>query len=134
SGDPIALLDFGNPAQVTDLTLCVFDQNGLALSATAPAGGSCGTRPCWSTAPTSIRYGDRDGTPDGLTSLVLKAGDVGRAAVTGKGTGAARGLPPRGLATPVTVRLKRSGGPACWEARYPTARRNDPTQFRAKTP
>jgi hypothetical protein len=48
--------------------------------------------------------------------------------ITASGKGASLGMPALSLAGQVTVRLKRSGGPACWQARYPTAQRNDATQ------
>jgi cysteine-rich repeat protein len=131
SGYPVAALDFGNPSQVTDLTLCVFDQTGLKLSATAPAAGTCHGRSCWSTAGGKVKYTDRDLTPDGLLKIVAKPGDPGKAKITVKGKGENLGMPSLGLAGTVTVRLKRSGGPACWQAKFPAASRNDAQSYKA---
>lgn len=131
SGYPVAQLDFGNPSQVTDLTLCVFDQTGLKLSATAPAAGTCHGKNCWSTAGGNVKYSDRDLTPDGLLKIQAKPGDPGKAKITVKGKGENLGLSPLGLSGTVTVRLKRSGGPACWQAKFPTATRNEPGMYKA---
>jgi cysteine-rich repeat protein len=132
SSRPVALLDFGSPQTVTDLTLCVYDQTGLKLSATAPAGGTCGTKPCWSASSTSIKYKDQGAAPDGLTSLAGTAGAAGRARITVKGKGTSLALPPLGMSGPVTVRLKRNLGPVCWQSRFPSATRNDASHYSAK--
>lgn len=134
SSVPVALLDFGSPTTVTDLTLCVFDATGLRLSATAPAAGQCAGRACWSSKNETITYGDHDASPDGVTKLSLRAGAPGRAQIAAGGKGTSLGMPALSLAGEVTVRLKRSGGPACWQARYPSAQRNDATQYKARTP
>ena len=132
AGAPVALLDFGNPSAVTDLTMCVYDQNGLKLSATAPHAGTCAGRPCWTSSTDSLRYHDRDFTPDGIVKIAAKAGDAGRAKIKVKGKGSGLALPSLGMQGTVTMRLRRSGGPACWQARFPTAIRNDASQFKAK--
>jgi len=128
---PVALLDFGSPTTVTDLTLCVFDQSGLKLSATAPAGGTCRGKPCWTAKTNSIKYADKDATPDGLLTLSAAAGEAGRAHISLKGKGANLAMPPLGLSGPVTVRLKRDVGPVCWQSRFPSPIRNDAAQYRA---
>ena len=132
SAFPVALLDFGNPLAVTDLTMCVFDQSGLKLSAQAPAAGICAGKPCWQGSATTLKYGDKDLTPGGLLRLSAKAGDPGRAKITVKGKGVNLGVPALSLTSPVTVRLKRSGGPACWQAQFPLPSRNDAAQYKAK--
>lgn len=132
SGSPVASLDFGNPEAVTNMQLCVFDQRGLQLSLQAPAGDTCGAGPCWSQTALGHRYADRELTPDGIGRLLLQAGDANRARMYARGRGANLGLPDLSLQTPVTVRLKRSGGPACWEATYANATRALPLQFKAK--
>jgi hypothetical protein len=131
SSRPVALLDFGSPTAVTDLILCAFDGTGLKLSATAPAAGTCGAKPCWTATSRSIRYRDADATPEGLTAITAVAGEAGEAHITVRGRGSSLALPALGLVEPVTVRLKRDSGPVCWESRFPTAVRNDATQYRA---
>src|SRR5262249_31966953 len=72
---PTAKTDFGSPTTTTDYALCVYDQRGggptLRLAATAPAGGVCAGRPCWSEASSGFRYVDRYLTPDGLATIRL---------------------------------------------------------------
>ena len=132
AGVPVALLDFGNPSAVTDLTMCVYDQLGLKLSATAAHAGTCAGKPCWTSGTSSIRYRDQDLTPDGIVKIAATAGEAGKAKIKVKGKGAGLALPSLNLQGTVTMRLKRSGGPACWQARFPTAKRNDAGQFKAK--
>ena len=135
SSAAVATDDFGDPTTTTDLTLCVIDQNGLKISATAPAGGTCGTKPCWSVIPAKkIKYSDKELSPDGLQKVQAQAGDPGKGKIQVKGKGANLGVPTLGLVAPVTVRLVRSGGPACWEATYSTnVQLNTSDKFKAKS-
>ena len=132
SGSPIALLDFGNPQAVTNMHLCLYDQRGLQLSLTAPASGLCGGGPCWTPTALGYKYVDPELTPDGLGRILLQAGDSYRARMYARGKGPNLGLPDLTLQSPVTVRLKRSGGPACWEATYPTAASSTALKFKAR--
>jgi len=135
SSGTVSLPDFGDPTTTTDLTLCVIDQGGLKLSATAPAAGTCGTKPCWSIIPgKKLKYSDKDLTPDGVQKVQAQPGDADRGKIQVKGKGANLGVPMLGLTTPVTVRLVRSGGPACWESTYQTnVIANTPGTFKAKS-
>jgi cysteine-rich repeat protein len=132
AGAPVALLDFGNPAEVTDLTLCVFDEDGLVVSTTAPAAGTCGRAPCWKATPKGFSYSDREATPEGLRKLSLRPGAAGKARIRASARGAALGLPALGLEGEVQVRLQRSGGPACWQAEFPEPDRNDAGRYKAR--
>ena len=129
SGSLVDKVDFGSPRTSTDLTLCVIDASGLKVSATAPAGGTCGSRACWLENGTGYRYRDGDASPDGLRSVRLKAGSVGRGRVSARGRGAQLSLPPLVLSPPVTVRAVRSDAPQCWEASFSQPRRNDLKAF-----
>jgi hypothetical protein len=65
------------------------------------------------------RYGDRDGTPDGLQKLLLRAGDAGKSRLALKGKGAHLTLPALGsLALPLRTQL-RTQASGCWEADFP---------------
>jgi cysteine-rich repeat protein len=123
----------GAPASGTGYTLCVFDQTSLRLSATAPAGDACAGKPCWRDLPNGYRYADPDGTPDGLQKVQTRAGRASQAKITVKGRGARLDLHPLGLATPVTVRLRRSDDGACWESSYSVPTASDDVQFKAKS-
>ncbi len=134
SGGPFDAGALGTPATTTDLTLCVFDQTGKAVAATAPAGGQCAGKPCWRTSATTVKYSDKALTPDGLQKLQGKSGAAGRGKLEVKGKGASLRMPSLGLTTPVTARLLRGDGPGCWEATFAShVQKNLPTEFRAKS-
>src|SRR5262249_37900761 len=63
--------DFGDPLAVTDYTFCLYDQQGLLLSAAAPAGRFCGGDPCWSTIRGGLPYQDPDKGLDRLAQAKL---------------------------------------------------------------
>jgi cysteine-rich repeat protein len=132
-GSPVAMADFGAPGSTTDLSLCLYDEAGLRLSLTAPAGGLCGSRPCWKLRDGSIGYRDPERSPDGLASLNLMPGDAGDAKIRLRGRGAALDMPTLGLSGDVTVRLRRSDGTPCWQSRFEVPLRNDATRYEART-
>jgi cysteine-rich repeat protein len=118
-GATTPLADFGDPAGSDAYRLCIYDATGVRAGATIPAGGSCGTRPCWTPNTTGFKYKQKAGTPDGIVQVQLKEGTTpGRASVVLKGKGTSLDLPSTAtLASPVTVQLRRPNGP-CWEAIY----------------
>jgi cysteine-rich repeat protein len=110
---------FGDPFTADDYTLCVFGRRGrdLLMSVAAPAGGTCGVRPCWMPrGPSGVRYADPS-APDGLVALYLDGGADGFAEIRARGKGAMLALPPPPLATPLTVQLQAGNG-TCWEANF----------------
>jgi cysteine-rich repeat protein len=123
----------GLPASVTGFTLCIYDEQRLALSAAVPAGGMCSGHACWREVPTGYRYTDPDGTPDGIQKLQMRAGPAGTARLAVKGRGPLLALPALGLDAPVTVRLRRSDGSGCWESTYSVPTVSDAMQFKAKS-
>lgn len=132
AGAPVPLLDFGAPDSVTDISLCLFDEEGLKLSATAPAAGICGAGPCWRRSSSVFRYGDKELSPDGLLKLSLKSGDAGKASIRVKGKGVELGAPSLPLVGAVTARVIRNDGTPCWEASFVEPKRNDDRVYRAK--
>lgn len=117
------LADFGDPTTTSDYQLCIYDgAPGPRASAHIPAGGLCGTKPCWSAKPTGFVYKNKALTPDGIGQVVLKAGTtagVAKIAVKGQGTD----LPMPALlplASPITVQLINRENGICWEAVYST--------------
>jgi cysteine-rich repeat protein len=137
-GDATVTGDFGDPAGgATRYALCVYDQPGGAwrvrLRATARSAGTCGGRPCWKAlGADGFRYTDREQTPGGLRSLVLRARETAAARLTVKVKGAGLPGPPLAQEPAVAVQLTHSGG-ACWGVAYPApAARNDVEQFRDK--
>ena len=101
------------------------------LLAHAPAGGTCGTKPCWKTIKGGFKYNDKLFTPDGLQQVLLRSGPATKAKILVKGKGADLPMPGLPLTAPVTVQLKSESG-VCWQASYSTPQKNLPEQFRAK--
>ena len=132
--------DFADPVHGSaSYALCIFDGSGRPqplTEASMPAGGTCGSVPCWKATSTGFAYRNRAATPAGVTAARLKAGPTGSALVqvTGKGTNLA--TPDPSLTLPVTVQLLiRSGATTqCWETRYTAARQNDDQRFTASGP
>lgn len=131
--------ELGDPvAGGTGYTLCVYDttagSSSIALRADVPAAGTCRGKPCWKrTGATGFRYGDRDLSPAGILSMKLKSGLAGRATIALKGKGELLDMPdlPLDQGPTVTVQLRRSDGPVCWETTHTApAKRNDDGQFK----
>jgi len=127
--------DLGTPASTTDYRLCLYDESGststLTMRADVPAGGACDGGPCWQAAGATLKYRDTARTPDGISKLVARAGDTGRAKVTTKGKGALLPpLPVLPLALPTRVQLHAEGA-GCFEAVFGSTGvvRNDAESF-----
>jgi cysteine-rich repeat protein len=136
SSAAVAKSDFGNPLATADITLCLLDQTGgtptLRLSATAPAGSTCAGKPCWKEKTLGYDFKSRDLYPHGLAKVSLLAGAAGQAKIRVQGRRAPLALPGLPLATPVTVRLRRSDAAVCWEAIYDSGViLNDAANFKA---
>ncbi len=132
-GAATTLADFGDPTTTTDYTFCVYDSSAAPqpiLLAHAPAGGTCGTKPCWKTIKGGFKYNDKLFTPDGLQQILLKSGPATKAKILVKGKGVDLPMPALPLTTSVTVQLKSESG-VCWEAHYSTVKKNFAEQFRA---
>ncbi len=128
--------DFGNPDLTDHYALCVYDESGptpmLILRVMAPAGQQCATaRDCWTPSSSGFSYRDRYRTPEGISSLTLKAGaaNVARVrVVSGKSHLVFPGLP---LPIPIRVQLQSSAG-ACFEATYSDPSTNSSQGFLAR--
>jgi DNA-binding beta-propeller fold protein YncE len=131
------------PGYGHDYTLCLYDQSSgppnLLFRATAPAGGTCGSRPCWEVTricenhSCGFAYRDTDATPDGVGKMTLREGN--RLALKVKGVGEnlsnrPGGLPAMPLPLPLRVQLQAREG-FCWEADYSAAPTNTQERFRA---
>jgi hypothetical protein len=137
---------FKNPVSGTGTyRVCLYDGSvdpQPLLEADVPAGGSpdgamCGTRPCWKAQGTNaFTYRDRDGTPDGIVRMKLKAGAAGRAQVYVKGKGALLDLPGLPLTLPVTLQLLISDGltTECWQTTFTTSSVSGSVKFIARGP
>ena len=141
AGDPTPTGSFKTPGSCRAQTsLCVYDgQSSQSIIASAArAGLLCGNKPCWksNSSRSTSRYRDRDGFPNGIASIKLRATDQRRSPIKVDGRGANLAVESLGLSLPVTVQLVvDDGGPIeCWEASYSQAARNDLRDFRAIGP
>jgi CSLREA domain-containing protein len=134
---PVSIGDFADPvAGAASYALCVYDGNDFPRlrASRAPAGGTCGTAPCWKATSSGFIYKDPLLDPDGLKKLVLTPGAAaGKAKIAVKGKGANLGL-SLPLGTPVRVQLVHTGGAAtCWDATFSTSTRNVGGTFGARS-
>jgi hypothetical protein len=127
--------DLGTPAATTDYRLCMYDESGatstLTTRADVPGGAVCDGGPCWQGTGGALKYRNAARAPDGISKLVVKAGDTGQAKVTLKGKGVLLPpLPALPLALPMRVQLHAEGA-ACFEAVFGSAGavRNDAAGF-----
>lgn len=131
--------DLGTPETTTPLAFCLFDANGFVLGAAIPAGGWCGTKPCWKVdaAKGKATYMTKQLTPDGVGKLQGKSGTAGKGVLAVQGKGLLLSAPGHTLALPVRARLIRAdASPACWETTFSmpdSVKKNDAAQFQAKS-
>lgn len=80
-----------------------------------------------------FKYKDRERTPDGLDSILLKSGASKRAKIIVKGKGAHLAFPsPLDIELPVTVQLRSANGEYWGSEFFPVGvRRNEPDSFKA---
>lgn len=130
----VAVGDIGDPLTTTDTALCMYDHSGPAgawrrrLSASAPHGGACAGKACWKALSSGAKYADKELTPDGVKSMVLKA-TTGAAVMSVGGQGPNLGLPALPLTGTITVQLANDTG-ACFGATFSTTLpTSDPTRL-----
>jgi hypothetical protein len=138
AGDETDLIDLADPLTTDDYALCIYEApaDTPLFTALVPAGGTCGTKPCWSAVGTTgFKYGDKEATPHGAQKTSARTGIATKAKALFKGKGvnlsaSPYGMPAPPLATPVRVQLQVSGG-ACFEATYSSPITNLPGSFKA---
>jgi cysteine-rich repeat protein len=132
--------DLGDPVDgTTSYALCIYDGSGgvpdLAMQTSIPASGTCGGKPCWIAAAggrDGYRYRDSDGGAGGLTKMLLRPGEEGKAKIILTGRGTNLPLPELPLAqdSTVTIQLRNSAG-GCWGTSYAApAAQNTDEQFK----
>ncbi len=142
-GAATTLADFGDPVTSDGLSLCIFDRSqatpSLLFRATVAADGTCGTKPCWVGKGKNFKFSSKTGNADGVTGLVLKPGEDGKAKIQFKAKGVGLtdrpfGLPAPSLPLPLTVQLQSENG-QCWQASYQRAgvKKNAGEKFDAKS-
>src|SRR6185295_7678805 len=60
TGAMIAPPDLGSPISASSYTMCLYAQGALKMTATAAAGGTCGTKPCWKSSSGGFKYADKN--------------------------------------------------------------------------
>jgi hypothetical protein len=132
-GAATMLADLGDPTATTRYDLCIYDGTAaLTASAAAPAGGPCGSRPCWTATNAGFRYLQKALAPNGLQRVDVRSGADGKARILVKGRGVLLSLPSLPVATlPLTVQVANGNG-RCWSATYAAnIRTNQPGAFKA---
>ena len=115
-GASTTTLEFGDPTDDANYTLCIYAGSTAALAGQAlvPANPSA-----WSPISTKgYKYKDKLGSADGITKAVLKGSDQNKSKALVKGKGS--GLPDFTLPieAPVVVQLRNSESGICWGASY----------------
>jgi hypothetical protein len=144
---PLDVGDLGDPlAGGTAYAVCIYDQTGgepvFKMGALVAPGDTCDAGPCWSARGSSgWVYKNRAGNAAGITKVLLKSGEAGKAKVLVRGAGAALPLPAAASATEffdqdpaVIVQLHATSPPSCWSSAFATAKRNDDSHFKATAP
>jgi hypothetical protein len=138
-GAATAFGDLADPLDDDGFTFCLYDggspSGALLFEASAPAAGVCGAKPCWKlagseTKPKGYEYADKELTPDGVKTVKVFAGEVGKAKAAVKGKGENLELPALPLPIPLVAQLQTTDG--CWEVSYGSAIKNERTVFKAK--
>jgi len=129
-----------DPGTSNHFALCLYDESGppaLVFAALAPANEDCrgseeaSSKPCW-TAGTVTKLKDPFATPDGLRDLQLKSGVHEKVAIKASALGKNVRGPDLPVGLPLRAQIQSAEG-LCWEAVFPSATRNDPARFKAKT-
>ena len=125
-GQATTLAELGDPTTATDYGLCLYGTSStsslLYFSAAEPAGGTCGTRPCWTPVSTKgFSYRDPARTPDGVMRTKVLAGPEGKAKATAKtrDTFYRIQVSLSSMSTPLRAQLRGRNG-LCLEAQYST--------------
>ncbi len=121
-GSATALADFGNPLADGTYRFCVYDDDVLILAAGIPEGDTCGAKPCWKAkGAKGFSWADGPATRDGIKSIVLRAGEDGKASIAVKGKGEALRGPDLPLREVRETRVQLvAGNGVCWESAFDT--------------
>jgi hypothetical protein len=109
------LIDYGSPLTTTNYWVCVYDTSlrpQPLMLMHIPAGGTCGTKPCWKTIKGGFKYNKL--LFRGHPAAPVARGVPLKSKIQAKGKGDNLPQPTLPLTTTVTVQIKNSLG-TCWE-------------------
>lgn len=138
-GDDTSLVSLGDPRSTTQYALCLHDSRSQVplLQSTIIVGPGSE----WvATGDKGYKFTDSSGQKGGATSIILRAGDAGRAKIAVKAGGTQLDAPKSASADQllaadgeVTIQLISSEG-ECWSSTFTSTRKSSATKFKAKTP
>ena len=138
--------DFGDPVNTASYSLCIYHGGALLEEVHVPAGGTCGSKPCWKPLRNHLvppprllraykyKYKDKKRLTNGVMKLLLRGGTEGKAKVVFKAKGPNLPDLELGLNEPVVVELINSETSVCFSDSYSGSaiRFNDDRKFKAK--
>ena len=141
NGDVVDPLDFGTPDDVTTYSLCVFDY--VADTAQLIGSYTVPPNPLWILKTDQIKYSDKAGAADGITSLKAKASTIpAKSSFSLKAKGTGLTVPPHFLTdqflavdTQLVVQMRNSED-ACWSTEFTQSHvsKNNEVSFNATGP
>ncbi len=132
-GAATTLADFLDPVNGDPYLLCVYDAQSGPLKLRDGIGlhgaGTCGGKPCWSTATKGAKYKDKAGSQGGATALSVSIGESGKSKASFKAKGLNLAMPSLPLVGPVTVQMRNRD--FCWTSAYSAPfKQNDAAGFK----
>jgi len=135
-GQATTLPELANPTVATNYRVCVYDStNTLLFNIGVPAGGTCGTKPCWKTTKYGFAYKNKAATPDGAVAFVVKSGIDGKASVKVAAKTASLAMPSfPPVALPVVAQVINTSNNTCFTATFslPSTDPTDQKRWKAK--
>ncbi|RMF23869.1 MAG: exo-alpha-sialidase [Deltaproteobacteria bacterium] len=139
AGQATTLAEFADPTSSSRYALCVYDDAGSGatrmLELDLLAAGTCSGQPCWEQKGETYRYRDKALLAGPVKTATLKAGDNGKARIVLRAKGPTLSPPrlPLTLAAAVTVQMHNLESGVCWQATYPSAKKNTDERFLARS-
>lgn len=118
--------EVGDPTGQADLSVCVYDNDGLLVGGPIPHGV-----PEWKAIGGGFLYKDRLLSRHGILKLKVKSASP---AILAKAKGPGTGIAPLSVTFPVRAQLVNLDNGACWESVFPTAKKNEADKVIAVLP
>ena len=139
NGQATTQAELGIPFLTRSYALCVYDDEGLALTASVSGDQLCSGVPCWSLVRTNgIKFKDKTGASSGLTGISGKGSTAAKSKISLKAKGANTPDPtmPLSVTGGVTAQFINSDSGVCFTSTFSGAgiRKNVSDKFIAKAP